>query len=128
MRAGWFFGVVCVCNVSGTAWQARGFAALRLLVFAIALSLSSVLSRPAAAQALKGEVTAAIENGYARLAFQFDEQIETQVRIANNILTISFPRPVDISVDRIAASAAGYVSAARRDPDGKAYASRSRAR
>jgi len=74
---------------------------------------------PAAAQAVRGEVTAAIENGHARLVFHFDEEIEAKVRLANNILTITFPRPVDVSVDRLGASAPGYVSVARRDPDGK---------
>ena len=68
---------------------------------------------------MKAEVSATVENGYARLVFQFAEEIEAQVKLANNILTINFPRPVDISIDRVSANAAGYVSAARRDPDGK---------
>lgn len=76
-------------------------------------------SRPAAAQALKGEVSTTVENGYARLLFKFEDEIEAQVRLANNILTINFPKPVDVSIERIAQHAAGYVSAARRDPDGK---------
>jgi tetratricopeptide (TPR) repeat protein len=89
------------------------------LVVLVALSLWCGLARPAAAQALKGEVSATTENGYARLAFRFAEEITAQVRVANNILTITFPQPVDISIDRIVSGAAGYVSVARRDPDGK---------
>jgi tetratricopeptide (TPR) repeat protein len=79
----------------------------------------SLAAHPAAAQALKAEVTATVENGYARLVFKFADEIEPQVRVANNILMIQFPRPVDVAIDRIATGAAGYVSVARRDPDGK---------
>src|SRR5262245_3321773 len=87
-----------------------------LLAGAIALG-----TLPAAAvDAVKGEVSAAVENGFARLVFRLTEEVESQARLANNIVTISFQRPVDINVDRINASAPGYISAARRDPDGKA--------
>src|SRR5262245_53458645 len=83
------------------------------------------LPRPAAAQqgtapAVKGEVGVTVENGFARFVLLFAEEIETKARLANNILTISFEKPVDISVVRVAASSGGYVAAARRDPDGKA--------
>jgi tetratricopeptide (TPR) repeat protein len=87
-----------------------------------AILIAVVLGIPhlAAAQAVKGEVNAVADGGYARLAFRFAEDVEAQVRVANNVLTIMFARPVDVSVDRISASIGGYVSAARRDPDGKA--------
>ena len=109
---------MCVCNVSRTAWRAGRSAVLHLIALLIALPCGR-LARPAAAQPLKGEVSTTVENGYARLLFKFADEIEAQVRLANNILTINFPRPVDVSIDRIAQHAAGYVSVARRDPDGK---------
>ena len=77
--------------------------------------------------AVKGEVSAVVENGFARLVFVTSEEVESQVRVANNIITISFQRPVDVTVDRINATAGGYISAARRDPDGKASAACARA-
>ena len=106
-----------MCNVSRTAWRAGRPAVLHLIALLIALPLG--LACPAAAQPLKGEVSTTIENGYARLLFKFADEIEAQVRLANNVLTINFPRPVDVSIERIAQHAPGYVSAARRDPDGK---------
>ena len=106
-------------NVLWTAWRAGRPAVLCLVALLIASPLCVGLVRPALAQALKGEVSATTENGYARLAFKFEDEIEAQVRLANNVVTINFPRPVDISIDRISQYAAGYVSAARRDPDGK---------
>jgi tetratricopeptide (TPR) repeat protein len=83
--------------------------------------LAAVLSPQAAlAQNIKGEISVTVENGFARLVLQFAEEIETKARVANNILTISFEKPVDIPVDRVSANSGGYVAAARRDPDRKA--------
>src|SRR5262245_44763655 len=95
--------------------------ALRIAVaFALLLPTVVVGLTPAKAQAVKGEVSAVVENGYARLVFTLGEEVEAQVRAANGILTVTFARPVAVTVDRLGASASGYVSAARRDPDGKA--------
>ncbi|MEA2904784.1 MAG: hypothetical protein QOI12_2171 [Alphaproteobacteria bacterium] len=105
----------------GPRRSCRDGAAGLLLLAGLAFGLLSLAApRPAAAQAVKGEVSAVIENGFARLVFLFAEEIETQVRLANGIVTVSFARPVEISVDRINANTPGFVSAARRDPDGKA--------
>ena len=94
--------------------------AIRCLLLALPIALSALAPRAADAQAVKGEISATVENGYARLVFHLNEEVESQLRLANNIITISFQKPVDISLDRVSANAAGYVSAARRDPDGKA--------
>jgi tetratricopeptide (TPR) repeat protein len=69
---------------------------------------------------VKGQVSATAENGFARLVFHLAEDVESQVRVSNNILTVTFLKPVDVSVERINASVPSYISAARRDPDGKA--------
>lgn len=109
----------CVRNVLRTAWRAGGPAVRHLIALLVIGPLWVALAGPALAQAVKGEVTTTVENGYARLVFKFEEEIEAQVRLANNILTINFPKPVDLSIERISSHAKGYVSAARRDPDGK---------
>jgi tetratricopeptide (TPR) repeat protein len=76
---------------------------------------------PAAAQAIKSSVAVSLDNGFARLVFTFaDDLLIPQVKSANNIIVITFDRPVDANVDRLASSARDYISAARRDPDGKA--------
>src|SRR5262249_39815537 len=94
-----------------------------LLALLVALPLSAVLAHPVDAQEqqqpLKGELIATTENGYARLAFKFDDAVDAEVRLANNIVTINFPRPVDLAINPLPHDASGYVSAARRDPDGK---------
>ncbi|MGZ5864315.1 MAG: tetratricopeptide repeat protein [Xanthobacteraceae bacterium] len=71
----------------------------------------------AAAQNVKADVSVSTSAGYARVVFNFSEDVESAVRLSNNVLVISFKKPVDVAVDRIATSS-DYFSAARRDPDG----------
>jgi tetratricopeptide (TPR) repeat protein len=91
--------------------------ATRLLLLAL-VALNPTLG--GAADAVKGEVTATVDNGFGRLLFKLTEDVESQVRLANGILVITFKRPVDVNVDKLSAAAPDYISAARRDPDGKA--------
>jgi tetratricopeptide (TPR) repeat protein len=93
---------------------------VRALWPAALLLLTIALPRPACAQAIKGEVSAVMENGFARLVFTLAEDVESQVKVANGIIIVSYRRPIAVNVDKLAANAPGYVSAARRDPDGKA--------
>ena len=88
------------------------------LVFA-ALLTGLVWPLAGFAQTVRGEVSAAVENGFARIVFTLAEDIEPQVRVANGIVVLSFQRAVDINVDKLSAAAPGYVSAARQDPNGR---------
>ena len=94
--------------------------AVRMVLLAVVTLAAIAPSRPAVAQAIKGEISVTVENGFARFVLLFAEEIETKARVANNILTITFEKPVDIAVERVAANSGGYVAAARRDPDKKA--------
>lgn len=77
-------------------------------------------SRASAQQPVKGEYTVNTEAGFLRIVFRFTEEVESEVRLANNILVVGFKTPVDVgSIDRLPAMTNGYASAARRDPDGK---------
>src|SRR5262245_3440031 len=97
---------------------ARGAGLARALAL---IPIAAVLAPlPAAAQPVKGELSAVVENGFARLIFTLAEEVGAQVRVANGILAITFARPVEVAVDRLSVNANGYVGAARRDPDGKA--------
>jgi tetratricopeptide (TPR) repeat protein len=91
-----------------------------LLLLQMLLSVALLLPRPAAAEPVKGSVSAVVENGFARLIFMLGNDVESQVRVANNIVVISFDQPVDINVDRVRQGTGDYIGAARRDPDGKA--------
>ena len=97
-----------------------------IVVAAIALLVVTVLlflPHPAAAQSLppvRGEVSLNVNGGYGRLVFKLTEEVDAQVRLSGNVLTIFFKKPIDVPVDRLRASAPDYIGAARRDPDGRA--------
>jgi hypothetical protein len=95
---------------------------LRAIIFAIAIPLTvlaalafSVSAR--AEEAVKGELKVSTENGFTRLVFRLDQQVDAKATMSGAILVISFKKPVAIDVDRINASAPELISAARRDPD-----------
>ena len=89
------------------------FAAVLILVGAAAIGGG------AAAQPIAAEIAVDTTGGYARMVYHFNGDVDANARVANGILVISFNVPVTLSTDRLSAAAAGYVSAARRDPDGK---------
>src|ERR1700722_4220239 len=68
---------------------------------------------------IKATLAATVNDGYARLVFDMSEYDDASVRVANNVLVITFNRPIDVSIDRLALQIPDYVGAARRDPDGK---------
>ncbi len=102
--------------------QAAGRGLLPALLLTLFIALIA-LPRPAQAQLqpqpVKAEVSASIENGFARLVFLLAEEVESEVRVANSVLIVSFRRPIEINLQRLVATAGEFVSAARRDPDGK---------
>ncbi len=99
---------------------------LRVIAVAVALQLlltaALLLLFPAVAGAapVGGEVAVSAGGGYVRLVFNLSEEVEANVRLASGIVVIAFAKPVDVSVERLAQNAGGYVAAARIDPDGAA--------
>jgi tetratricopeptide (TPR) repeat protein len=91
-----------------------GLAAAALLCFATLAAPGSADDDP-----VKATLAATVNDGYARLIFDMSEYDDASVRLANNVLVITFKRPIDVSVDRLASQIPDYVGAARRDPDGK---------
>jgi tetratricopeptide (TPR) repeat protein len=73
-----------------------------------------------AADAVRGEASFSIPNGYARLLLKLTEDVASEVTTAGSIVVIRFERPVDVAVERLAEGAPDYVSSVRRDPDGMA--------
>jgi len=102
------------------AWILSGLR-LRILGASLLLGMMLALGIPslAPAQDVKAELSATTNGGYARIVFRFSEDIDSDVRLSNGIVIVTFKQPVDVSVERLSSNASGYVSAARRDPDGK---------
>ncbi|MGO9700580.1 MAG: tetratricopeptide repeat protein [Xanthobacteraceae bacterium] len=93
----------------------RAFA-LGLAVFAIAFGVVS----PSVAEPAKGDVIVDVSGGYGRLVFALRDDIDATARLAGNVLIVSFSQPTMAGIDRLAEQAPDYISAARRDPDGRA--------
>src|ERR1700724_594748 len=91
-----------------------GLGAAALLCFAGFAAPGSADDGP-----VKATLTATVNDGYARLVFDMSEYDDASVRVANNVLVITFTRRIDVSVDRLPLQVPDYVGAARRDPDGK---------
>jgi tetratricopeptide (TPR) repeat protein len=66
------------------------------------------------------ELTASLENGFARLVLAFPEELKADVKLANNVLVIRFAKPMRVSVDRVQSQFKEFVQAVRADPDGNA--------
>ncbi|HVG51549.1 MAG TPA: tetratricopeptide repeat protein [Xanthobacteraceae bacterium] len=96
-------------------WRGTRAALIGLGLFAVGMAMPV---ERAAAQNVKADVSVNTSAGYARVVFNFAEDVESSVRLSSSVLIVSFRRPVDVSVDRIANSNE-YFSAARRDPDGR---------
>jgi tetratricopeptide (TPR) repeat protein len=96
----------------------RGLAVAGLI---LGIAAAAVAAAPGAASddPVKVTVAAKVADGYARLVFELGEYVDISARLGNNILIVTFKRPVDVNVDRLAAQIPDYVGAARRDPDGK---------
>lgn len=101
-------------------WHGAAASGRALLRAALPCLLALSLGAAARAQEtpVKGEVRVETAGGFARIVLRLSEEVESDVRQAGAIVVIGFKRPVEIATDRIAAQASGYVSAARRDPDG----------
>ena len=71
-------------------------------------------------QALEAELSATMENGFARLIFTFPEEVKTEARFSNGVLIVRFERPVRVKLDGLQSDLRDLVQVARADPDAKA--------
>lgn len=83
---------------------------------AMSLALGQSQSALAANAELRGE---AMQAGFGRLAFTFDEPVTTRARVSNGVLVVGFSQPVKVDPSRISRELPAYVSLARVDPDGR---------
>ena len=98
----------------------RVIAAVILLELLLLLSFTLAFPGVARAEPLRADISVNLSNGFARIVLRFNDEIDADVKMSNGILVVSFKQPVAVGVERLYSNAVGYVSAARRDPDGKA--------
>jgi hypothetical protein len=89
----------------------------------LALALLALVTAAPAAAGLAVDVAGSQERGYGRIVITFkDRQLLPQyvARSTSGVLVLQFADAVDAKVDRLANDLPGYISVARRDPDGMA--------
>lgn len=95
--------------------------ALRLRTVIAALACALSFGAAGGARAATATVTAVTApEGYTRIQLVFDQPPETQARVSNNVLVISFSEPVEIKSQELGRGLGGVIGAVRRDPDGTA--------
>lgn len=92
-----------------------GALAVALLCFVFAAGSAARADDP-----VHGVVKIGKEDGFSRMVFRFDREVPAKVKVSDLIMVITFAKPVDVDVDKLNAAAPDLISAARRDPDGKA--------
>jgi tetratricopeptide (TPR) repeat protein len=107
-----------VCGSAPCAGRARRSTWYAFII----LALVAAFATPGRADAdpIKAKLDVSVSGGYARLVFDMGAFDDANVRLENSVLIINFKQPLDVSVERLAAQAPGYIGAARRDPDGRA--------
>ncbi len=91
------------------------------LLFGLALFAGHALfANSAHSQEIRTELSGSVENGHARLVFTFERETKAEVLISNNILIVTFAKPVALETEGVRERLPGYVQAVRRDPDGTA--------
>ena len=103
----------------GRSFRNRGLRRVCRRAAALAV-LAIAFAAPSRAAPEKAALTVTTQDGYARLVFTADRYIDASTREAGQVLIVSFKEPLDVAVNRVAEQAAGFIGAARRDPDGKA--------
>src|SRR5262249_4590427 len=98
----------------------RAGARALLVVLSLAALVLGPLAGAARAEPVKADVTVDMSRGFARIVLRFSDEIDADVRMANNILVVSFKTKVSVPIDRLPVNARGYVAAARSDPAGRA--------
>lgn len=73
-----------------------------------------------AALAADALVDAREEQGFGRVVMTFDQLPTFDARVSTGVLVVTFADPIKADLSMVVGSMPGYVTAARRDPDGKA--------
>ncbi len=81
-----------------------------------ALTLGLGLS---AALAARGLVVGSEMQGFGRIVFSLDKEVNAKTRVVNSVLIVEFDEQITVDLEKLNTQLPNYVSVARADPDGK---------
>jgi hypothetical protein len=103
------------------ASRGRGIASVFAVMVAAVLLLLAGSLGAARAETLRAEAVGSVEKGFGRLVLTFQgRQLLPQYtsRQSSGVLVLDFGDQIDVEIDRAVQALSGYVTVARRDPDG----------
>jgi len=65
------------------------------------------------------KVDASVQGGFARIIFDWPDEVNGSAQLVDGVLVISFEKPFNVNVDALAKTLEPYVALVRRDADGK---------
>jgi hypothetical protein len=68
----------------------------------------------------KTQVSASVQNGFARITFDWPEEVKGTAQVSEGVLVISFDKPFDADTSALSRMLEPYAALVRRDPDGRA--------
>jgi hypothetical protein len=68
----------------------------------------------------KTQVSASVQNGFARITFDWPEEVKGRAQVSEGVLVISFDKPFDADTSALSRMLEPYVALVRRDADGRA--------
>jgi hypothetical protein len=90
---------------------------LRQAASIAALAVALACATPAAAA--EGSIAGVEMKGFGRFVLNLDKAVKAQVRASSNVIVMSFDEAVNVDLEKLAGQLPGYISVARRDPDGR---------
>lgn len=93
--------------------------ALAAPVRSLALSVFLLGASFTVAEAAKGLAVGTELQGFGRVVFSFDGEINAKARVLNSVLIVEFDQAVTLDVDKLSQQLPSYVSMVRADPDGR---------
>lgn len=90
--------------------------------FIIVAALAALLMSSAIAEdrAVAPKVSTSVQGGYARVVFDFPDEVVGKGQVSDGVLVLSFDQAMDVDVDALTRALDGYVAMVRADPDGRA--------
>lgn len=92
----------------------------RVLIIVAALAALLATSAIAEERAAAPKVTTSLQGGYARVLFDWPDDVVGKAQLSDGVLVISFDRNMDVDADALARALDPYVALVREDPDGRA--------
>lgn len=94
-----------------------GFLRLLTVLFLLLVLVPGTRAEGDVPQGVK--VDASIQGGFARILFDWPEEVTGSGQVVDGVLVISFNQPFDVNTDVLGKTLEPYAALVRRDPDGR---------